>query len=149
MYNREVEFDLSTYPRIKERIPKEKLFPEQDESPLVAHINLLFAVYSKQKINRDDWLFVKAHGINSKMEGFQALVREWNRNTVNISEIPSFLHKRTILDLVHSMVVSWGANNRHSAGNRTNMLITGLKNRLDQSFYDMFSQQGTDVSLSE
>lgn len=144
-----MEFDLSTFPKALERAAGEKLFPDKDESPLVAHTNLLFAVYTKQKINREDWLFIKAHGVNSKMEGFQLLVREWNRIIMNVSEIPQPLHKRTILDLIDSMVVSWGANDRVSARNRSVMLVTGLKNKLDQSFYDIFPQQSANVVLSE
>ena len=144
-----MELDLSSYPKTEERMPNEKLYPDREESPLVAHINLLFSVYTKQKINREDWLFIKAHGVNSKMEGFQLLVREWNRNMVNISEIPQSLHKRTILDLVDSMVVSWGANDRFSTRKRSIMLVAGLKNKLDQSFYDIFPQQSPNDVLSE
>ncbi len=144
-----MELDLSSYPKSEERTPNERLYPDREESPLVAHINLLFSVYTKQKINRDDWLFIKAHGVNSKMEGFQLLVREWNRNMVNISEIPQSLHKRTIFDLVDSMVVSWGANDRVSARKRSAMLVAGLKNKLDQSFYDIFPQQSPNDVLSE
>lgn len=123
----------------KEKDPSEKLFPNETESPLRAHANILFAVYKAQEINTKDLQLVEDHA-GGKQKRLRGWVSYWNKNTRPFFGMPDMLQRKTLLrDFMEMMIISWGENSSKAAGERRKMLQDGTLMLVQEEFEDLMN----------